>query len=200
MLRSALKGMIALLLLAASATAWGQIREDEREPADLGILDLDSVVVLPESYLGNDVCQTCHPSSYQKWLGAKHARAFVSLRSRLALKMGETLHLAAPSPDKSGKCLRCHATAYNVPAASRAVGFRMGEGVTCERCHGPGERHVEAATRGGANATVGLKMPAKEDCLLCHRPDPAHAGMLEDAPFSFAAAWKKIAHAEHPGP
>jgi hypothetical protein len=50
----------------------------------------------------------------------------------------------------------------------------MGEGVTCERCHGPGELHVQAMEEGEEVEGSVLRMPTEEFCLGCHRAKPSH--------------------------
>ena len=73
------------------------------------------------------------------------------------------------------RCFNCHATGvrsgFNGPDLSR-----MTPGVQCERCHGSGARHVQAAQRGDpakARATIdGRRAPAADTlafCGQCHR-------------------------------
>ena len=92
----------------------------------------------------------------------------------------------------------------------------MGEGVTCERCHGPGEKHAKdmnvlhrravALARmmiyrvvrkidGEAYRSADLEMPRERGCLDCHRPKASHEGNGAQA-FAFAPAWEQIAHPE----
>jgi hypothetical protein len=71
-------------------------------------------------------------------------------------------------------CFRCHATA--VPGAARLHQERPTPGITCESCHGPGERHIAAVT---AKRSRDLQIfnPAKLDglelsqefCGACHQ-------------------------------
>ena len=97
-------------------------------------------------------------------------------------------------PDKSGLCLRCHATGHDVPARYREAGFRMGEGVTCEKCHGPAGAHVQAmqdGAEGGPSAR--LAIPTEDTCMGCHRHKPDH-DVVHPRPYVLAKAWKEIAH------
>jgi hypothetical protein len=146
------------------------------EPAELGIRDIEALTVPDTRYVGNDVCQTCHPSSYRKWLETQHSRAFVPLySSMMAMMIGSLEAISADMPSKSGKCLGCHATAHDVPAAYRAESFRMGEGVSCEECHGPGEAHAKSMQEGASSGASSLRIPTEEVCLGCHREKPSHA-------------------------
>ena len=92
----------------------------------------------------------------------------------------------------------------------------MGEGVSCEGCHGPGEKHVNdmnvlprralAALKmmvyrlvrkidQEADKSADLEMPREQGCLNCHKPKPSHESNGAQ-PFAFASAWKQIAHPE----
>lgn len=51
------------------------------------------------------------------------------------------------SPGRGQKCLTCHATLL-VESGGHLDLAQSQLGVSCERCHGPGRRHVEAAQRG----------------------------------------------------
>ena len=168
------------LALLVAGIAFAQVYEDRMEPAEIGIRDVDHMVVPPARYVGNAVCAGCHAAAYKKWLGTKHARSFVPMRSMMAMKMGERAGVTACCPAKSGTCLPCHATAHNVPAVYRGEAFRMGEGVACEKCHGPGGAHVEAVEREHHEPSARMKMPGKQDCMACHRPKPSLAMACEN--------------------
>jgi hypothetical protein len=183
-----------LLFLALLPIARGQIFEDRMDPDEIGILDIDSLVTPSAVYVGNEICMTCHPAAYRKWLGTEHARAFVPMRSMMGMMMGETAGVTACCPAKSGKCLPCHATAHNVPAAYRGPEFRMGEGVSCEKCHGPGGDHVEAAGSEGTDPKATIRIPSDEDCMACHKYKPSHEMVSPEEPFSMEEAHKRIAH------
>lgn len=84
------------------------------------------------------------------------------------------------------RCFQCHSTG---PLALRE-GFSLRpreQGVRCEACHGPGQKHVEAVASGqAAQAIAAIKNPARlsgiellEDCGQCHRP-PASSGQVID--------------------
>ncbi len=212
-------GIERWLAAAASAllvisVARAQVYEDRMDPFELGIGDLDSLAVPESAYVGNDTCRACHEDAYRLWLGTRHARAFVPLRSRISIAMGQQDAVTTDSPAESGKCLSCHATGHDVSAEYRNRGFRMREGVTCEKCHGPGGQHVGAMeSRVGkaiASVSVGLRRTIRTllaggdgaegrrkawepNCAGCHNSVLSHE-MLGSKPFAFSKAWKTIAH------
>jgi hypothetical protein len=79
-------------------------------------------------------------------------------------------------------CFSCHVTTSSSRDRNRLDTATMIPNVTCERCHGPGGAHVEAARRGGGEAELHLPMGLDQDsptaqiaaCGECHRsPDQA---------------------------
>ena len=156
-------------------------------------------------YVGVEKCKNCHstPSKgapYEVWLKAKHSKAYVTLASDEAKKLGATKHVA--EPQKSAECLKCHVTAYELPAEQKHKKFDMTAGVQCETCHGPGTKHVEARLKGDDAEEVGgvpkpieiskdeiIAEPTAETCRKCHNKDsPAYK------PFAFKKFFKEIAH------
>jgi hypothetical protein len=181
------------LFISTFSVAHAQYHEESMEPAEIGIKDIEKLTIPGAAYVGNDVCRQCHEAAYQKWLGTDHSRTYVPMRSMMGMMMGEQQGVTACCPAKSGKCMKCHGTAHDVPAAYRGPGFRMGEGVACEKCHGPGGDHVQALEdpQNGVDGTLGVG--GEETCMNCHRPKKSHA-KLEREPFNFARGWKRIAH------
>jgi predicted CXXCH cytochrome family protein len=78
-------------------------------------------------------------------------------------------------PDAIQQCFKCHSTLTSTLAANRLETSTLIPNVSCERCHGPGRSHIEAARRG----QDGLTMPMGRDraepwvevnlCGECHR-------------------------------
>ena len=83
-----------------------------------------------------------------------------------------------------GRCLACH-TAYpasgqgsNLTTSEPVFGEPIPEGIDCQRCHGPGRAHVEAAASGRASLTAiraAIVNPSTlsrdrqlEVCMQCH--------------------------------
>jgi len=194
--RGGLAAALLALLLAVPATA--QYDEDNMEPAEIGIRDIAALEVPRTGYVGNETCASCHAAAYEKWLATAHSRTFVPMRSMMAMMMGDEAGVTACCPAKSGLCLPCHGTAHNVPARFRGPGVRMGEGVTCEKCHGPGQEHAELAMaqKGSGRWDMAALQAALDEpvsCMSCHLEKKSHAA-LETPPFDRAHAWKCIAH------
>jgi Tfp pilus assembly protein PilF len=96
-------------------------------------------------------------------------------------------------------CLFCHNAYPETAPGAEAVFGRLPEGIDCQRCHGPGERHVQAAQRRGSAATIraAIVNPARlapdrqmEVCLQCHLettsfPLPNSIVRFEREPFSY---------------
>src|SRR5690349_12825888 len=98
-------------------------------------------------YIGAEKCKSCHQADaagnqYSKWHGTEHAKAYERLASVEAKEAGKKR--GVEDPQKSEKCLKCHVTAFGVPAESIKKGFEIKGGVQCESCHGPGEAHMKA--------------------------------------------------------
>jgi len=74
---------------------------------------------------------------------------------------GDILHWTGRSQTANTMCLSCHTTGFEKRYAAAADTFasRWAEtGVTCQSCHGPGERHVEWARKhAGVAATAGRR-------------------------------------------
>jgi hypothetical protein len=78
-------------------------------------------------------------------------------------------------PDQLRQCLGCHATLTSTGTRNRLETATLVPNVSCERCHGPGGDHVDAARRGETD----LNMPMGGDrdppwvqvnmCGECHR-------------------------------
>jgi hypothetical protein len=88
--------------------------------------------------------------------------------------------------DDARKCFGCHTTQTSARSDRAIDEETMIPNVSCERCHGPGTAHVEAARRGAPNSE--LERPFGPDrsmakdllslCGTCHR----HPSRLESGP------------------
>lgn len=83
------------------------------------------------------------------------------------------------------KCLRCHSTRISRYSDSWVDFATLIPDVACERCHGPGRDHIEAARRGEEDLRMplGLERWTADEmmsaCGECHRhPANAPAGMI----------------------
>jgi Flp pilus assembly protein TadD len=104
------------------------------------------------------------------------------------------------------ECMFCHNGYPQVPKGHDEVGATpqflepLPEGVDCQRCHGPGQRHVDAASRAGAQTAeiqAAILNPKRlsadreaEVCLQCHLETtavslPHDIRKLDRAPFSY---------------
>ncbi len=152
---------------------------------------------LEHEFAGTRKCSICHRQAkqgnqYGIWQDSKHAQAFETLGSEKAKAIATCMGIDAPQA--SGKCLKCHSTAYYYSEAPATEKVAPEEGVTCESCHGPGKDYMRMSTMRDLAAAVaaGLILPDADSCLQCHNEEsPTYK------PFEFDAQWKKI---EHPVP
>jgi hypothetical protein len=85
-------------------------------------------------------------------------------------------------PQDIYRCFNCHATGVEADADGGPDLSRAAPGITCERCHGPGEKHAAAARAGQPSTAIAKeifnagRLPAKAQvqfCGGCHRlPEP----------------------------
>lgn len=118
-------------------------------------------------------------NEYSKWITeSKHASAYKVLLEERSLRIARNLKMPE-KPDKSAKCLDCHA--LNVAASRQAQTFvnehGIEDGVSCESCHGPAEKWLGPHTTKGWTHEQSLKVgmydtrnPIRraEKCLSCH--------------------------------
>lgn len=104
------------------------------------------------------------------------------------------------------ECMSCHngypriPQGHDQPGAEAQYVQPLPEGIDCQRCHGPGQQHVEAARRTGATAEqirAAIVNPARlsperemEVCFQCHlettsRPLPHALQRFGRGPFSY---------------
>jgi len=157
----------------------------------------------PSKYVSAKLCKNCHNRKdnghpYDTWAGTPHASAYKILASDKAKEFGKKVGIA--NPQKSGKCLECHVTAYGI-AKKLAKKIKPKDGVQCETCHGPGDVHVKrrmmAAAKSGFDPAERQKLtegeiitkPTASTCLKCHNDkSPGYK------PFCFKEFMAKIRH------
>lgn len=114
--------------------------------------DIHTVSGSENSYLGAEVCMSCHQEEYDQWKTTRHASAFLDLLEQTRQWVPE--------------CAQCHVTGFGKPGGfqqfPQTSGFMH---VQCESCHGPGQRHVAEYGLGEIQRT-----PDKSACLQCHTP------------------------------
>ncbi len=148
----------------------------------------------PANYAGVKMCGICHKkeesgNQFAKWQASPHAKAFEVLGTPAAKETAKKLGI--DDPQKSGKCLKCHSTAYNFTETVATEKISLEDGVVCESCHGPGKNFKNKSTMEDRDKAIasGLIYPATQSCKLCHNDQsPTFKG------FDEKAMVEKIAH------
>lgn len=124
-------------------------------------------------YVGASACIQCHQQEYEHWQTTAHA----------------TVHKTAQAHAAQKDKLYRYNTGVNGPG-----GYPQPEreGVQCEACHGPGERHVKEPDKKGHDYIVGLSSECsncvvEQICRQCHAP-------ADDPDFIFETYLGKIKH------
>ena len=129
----------------------------------------------PSLYVGTKTCAMCHKKAdtgdqFGKWQASSHSKAFELLGTPEAKAAGAKVGVA--EPQKSGKCLKCHSTAYNFSEEVKTDGAKVlpEDGVSCESCHGGGKNYKGISVMKDQKASIaaGLVYPATTSCVLCH--------------------------------
>ncbi len=155
-------------------------------------------------YVGAQVCGTCHQGremghQFELWLTSKHARAYAVL-SKPEAKEIVRLSGITQEPHDAPICLGCHATAAEAEKWEKDPTFFAGDGVQCEKCHGPGSEYMDAKVMADRTAAMkaGLRMPARQDCMACHNVKGSHVAVHKLPQIKIEEAWKAIAHPQPP--
>jgi hypothetical protein len=119
-------------------------------------------------------CSMCHKAAskgdqFGVWQTKAHAKAYENLASPEAKEVAAALGIE--NPQQSGKCLKCHSTAYYFAETRQSEAVTLEEGVSCQSCHGPGDDYDSKAIMEDLAASIaaGMVHPAKEKrCTLCH--------------------------------
>ncbi|MBI4353507.1 MAG: cytochrome c3 family protein [Candidatus Omnitrophica bacterium] len=152
-------------------------------------------VELAHEFIGAKKCSLCHSKpaqgeQYAIWLQSKHAKAIESLGTPEAKEIAAKLGIE--NPQASGKCLKCHSTAYWFSEERVSEAIAVEEGISCESCHGAGKDYAKKSVMQNREGAVaqGLLIPDEATCQKCHN---------EEAPtfksFDFKEKWEKIKHA-----
>ena len=151
-------------------------------------------------------CGMCHKKAasgnqYGKWQKMGHAKAFENLGSDEAKAVAAKLGIE--DPQKSGKCLKCHSTAYLFTETLQSEIVSVEMGVTCQSCHGPGAGYKKKSVMADREKAIagGMIYPAKEkSCTKCHNDESptwkADRYTTDAGPSGFDAdqAYEKIKH------
>lgn len=144
--------------------------------------------------IGSKKCGICHKkeetgNQLGKWQNSPHAKAFETLGTDKAKEIAKAKGIA--DPQKEGKCLKCHSTAYNMTEKVATETITVEEGVSCESCHGPGKKYMSKSVMESREKSVanGMIHPATQTCTGCHNQEsPTFKG------FDEKKYWEKIAH------
>ncbi len=145
-------------------------------------------------FIGAKGCKMCHSGEakgkqYEIWMASKHSKAYAVLASPEAKKIAGEKGIADPQKDE--KCLKCHVTAHNAPKEMLLATYSIEDGVSCESCHGPGEKYKAMNIMKDKKLAMenGLIIPDEKTCKGCHNPEsPTYKE------FKFEEAYKSIAH------
>ncbi len=156
-------------------------------------------------YVGARACARCHEgkaagNQYSHWLTTAHSKAWASLATPEAKAMAR-LSGIPDEPEKAPICLGCHATAADAEKWERDAGFRLEDGVQCEKCHGPGSEYMDEAVMRDPEAArrAGLRKFTKRDCAVCHYVKGSHVAVHRKPALDVDKAWEVLAHPVPPG-
>lgn len=130
-------------------------------------LDPDKIRERNKTFVGDQMCGTCHKKELEVWAATKHSHAMETLKKT--------------SQEFDPECTGCHSTGHN----QRGGFVNMKEtpslaNVQCESCHGPGKAHsTKPAPKYGPSGEV--------VCRGCHTDE-----LSPD--FDYDVMWKKVAH------
>jgi len=145
--------------------------------------------VVQAGYTGVAKCSMCHKSrdtSVDVMNASKHINALESLKTEAAKKLS-----ADPLNDPT--CLSCHTTGYTdaggYDAAAADDAKAKVAGVTCESCHGAGEKYAKTMKSREESLANGMIIPNEKTCRKCHNSlSPTYKD------FKYEEAVKVIAH------
>lgn len=145
-------------------------------------------------FAGAQKCSICHKKpeqgeQFRIWQESKHAKAFETLGTPEAKKFAA--ERGVEDPQTSGKCLKCHSTAYGFSEEKVTSAIAVEEGVSCESCHGAGKDYMKKSVMEDVEAAqaAGLIIPDESTCLKCHNQESPTF-----KPFDFNERWEKIKH------
>jgi len=163
----------------------------------------------PHEYVGARKCKSCHGKAaignqYESWLATSHAKALDTLATDKAKEWASEANVADPQNDE--KCVKCHVTAYGVPAEQLGRKYDRAEGVQCEACHGAGKdyRKKKYMIDREVAESRGLIPQNADVCLDCHNDespawDPERYTLADGTKFGFDYD-QAVAAIAHPVP
>lgn len=104
------------------------------------------------TYVGRVACRDCHANIYDQYAEQP---------------MGDMISYA-DSRHVGSNCGACHATGFGAPTGGQLDGSTPHlDGIGCESCHGPGSKHLVAASV-AERATTITRVPPDKTCWDCH--------------------------------
>jgi Zn finger protein HypA/HybF involved in hydrogenase expression len=161
----------------------------------------------PAKLISIKKCAMCHKkddkgNQYGKWQSMGHAKAYERLATEEAKAVGAKLGI--DNPQTSGKCLKCHSTAYFFTEELQTEEVSVENGVSCQSCHGPGADYKKKSVMESREESIanGMVYPAKEkSCTLCHndtsptwKADRYTTASGEKVGFDVEQAYEKVQH------
>ncbi len=162
----------AILVFYDEYKAAEAVRKSRSREIRLAVKDMSEKEVR-NSYMGVDVCTSCHQETVDSFYLTAHATSFDTLVDELQ--------------ENNPECVACHVTGWMVPGGfgQASSGRRSMEQVQCEACHGYGTAH---------NRSGNLVNFARSNCVTCHSSEvPKDCGGA-GREFDYEDYWKKIAH------
>jgi hypothetical protein len=154
----------------------------------------ESASPVEHEFVGVTKCALCHKKveqgeQFRIWQESKHAKAYETLGTQDAKDMAAKIGI--DDPQKSGKCLKCHSTAYWFSETKVTDAIPVEEGISCESCHGPGKDYMKKSIMQDKAESIanGLIIPDEQTCRKCHNPE---APTFQS--FDFKERWEKIKH------
>ncbi len=134
----------------------------------------------PERIVGVETCRDCHGSIGKSWEQSAHATSFARLATtEAAQRMAKAIGIKSEDIATSESCIRCHFT-----QEKQSGGVQATAGVSCESCHGGGERWIEIHNNKSLTRTervekalsLGMRHPESvfnmaHSCYECHVVD-----------------------------
>jgi hypothetical protein len=104
------------------------------------------------TYVGIEVCTSCHAPARKVWDSTPHSRAYATLADQFK--------------EFNLDCVGCHVTGYEKPGGTTVTHVEKLTNVQCEVCHGPGSKHVAEPK----DTTKMVARPDPSSCTACHHP------------------------------
>lgn len=134
------------------------------------------MVASSADFVGVKSCKMCHKKAetgnqFGIWEAGSHAKAYAALATEEAKAAAKKA--GVDDPQKSGKCLKCHSTAYNGTETVQSDKVTVEEGVSCESCHGAGSGYKSKETMESREKCIagGMVHPATKSCEKCHNAE-----------------------------